>query len=153
MQVQRYTYQTYHHENHVQYAFVSVGQNGHINKMISFSKVKPNVYNLSLEDMDDDTGVFSQYSVTDNGDTIKILLTVAEAIVHFTSDYPYAQVFIQGNNAARNRLYRIYIAKFLENIHQWYEVYALQDDVWEEFRKEGKYRAYLVFRKKSNNLV
>ncbi|HEY0273077.1 MAG TPA: hypothetical protein VGC22_07815 [Chitinophaga sp.] len=148
MQMERYTYEEFAATPDTQYLFVSQGSRGPINKMITFSHFGQDIYNMSLEDIDEDTGVFDQYAVSNNGDTMKILLTVAEILVHFTSSRPGAQIFIKGNTAARNRLYRIYIARFLDEIHQWYEVYGLRGTSWEVFEQQGKYGAYLVIRVK-----
>ncbi|WP_123891846.1 DUF6934 family protein [Chitinophaga costaii] len=146
--MERYTYEEFAHTPNTQYLFASLGSQGPINKMITFSHFGNDIFNMSLEDIDEDTGVFDQYAVTNNGDTMKILLTVAEILVHFTSKRPGAQIFIKGNTVVRNRLYRIYIAKFLDEIRQWYEVYGLRGAHWEVFERQGKYGAYLVIRVK-----
>lgn len=148
MKYERYSYRTFGDDERVQYAFVSYGSRGPINKMLTFSHFGEEIYNLALEDIDDDTGIFNQYAVTNNGDTQKILLTIAEAVVHFTSTRPWAQVFIKGNSDARNRLYRMYIGRFMAEIQEWYEVYGLCGKTWEIFETRGDYGAYLVIKLK-----
>ncbi len=99
-------------ESH-QYWFVSVGKRNVI-KCVQFSilDAHSNVYNLSLMDMDVDSNRLSDNTITDNGDTIRILKTVAFCVQEFLNREENAKVYFVGNSPARNRLYRMYIYNY-----------------------------------------
>lgn len=52
------------------YIFESIGQNGSIFKVVVFSKIKNNIYNLGFGDYDLQTKAINDKSVSDNGDMI-----------------------------------------------------------------------------------
>jgi hypothetical protein len=96
-----------------QYWFVSVGKRNVI-KCVQFSLLDSytKVYNLSLMDWDADSGALLDDVVTDNGDTAKILKTVAICVSMFLQMEKSSKVYFVGNSPSRNRLYRMYIFNY-----------------------------------------
>ena len=86
--------------------------------------------------------------VTNNGDSQKILATVASTLFNFTDHHPEANVIAIGSSLARARLYRIGITNNLEAIENDFKVYGLNDNTWLKFTKGIEYDAFLVNRKK-----
>ena len=65
-------------ENYVAFRFTSTGKNGKILKGILFSFIEEiGVWNLAFGDIDEMTGEINDLNVSDNGDSEKILATVA----------------------------------------------------------------------------
>ena len=56
------------------------------------------------------TGDFDGLTVTNNGDSKKVLATVASTLFTFTDLYPNAHILAVGATYARTRLYRMGIA-------------------------------------------
>jgi hypothetical protein len=132
------------------FEFISEGPKGRIVKLIQYAETNlKNFYNLGFGDKNLTTSDIDDEVVTDNGDSLKVLATVAASVYAFTEAYPHALVYATGSNNARTRLYRIGISTNLEAIKTDFEVYGLLGDEWEVFSKNTNYQAFLVKRKKS----
>ena len=93
-----------------EYWFVSDGRRKVI-KCVRFSLVdlSAQLYNLSLVDWQYETNSFTDKIVTNNGDTIKVLQTVAFSMQCFFDRFPHSTVYFTGNSPSRNRLYKMQI--------------------------------------------
>jgi hypothetical protein len=130
------------------YEFVSIGTKGAIHKVIQFSPTNlPNIYNLGLCDKNSQTGELNYNVVTNNGDTQKILATVAASVIAFTQQYPNAWAFAQGNTRSRTRLYQIGIANQIDEISAGFFVFGLYNGEWENFQSNKNYEAFLIKRR------
>jgi hypothetical protein len=132
------------------YEFVSEGYKGKISKLVIYSETHlHNFYNLGFGDKDELTGDINDTIVTNNGDSEKVLATVAATLYTFTDEFPDAMVFASGSTTARTRLYRIGISNNLEAIKNDFEIFGLtKDKNWVEFEKRKDFEAFLVKRKK-----
>ena len=130
------------------YEFVSTGAKGHIKKLVLFTTIEPpDIYNLAFVDIDSQTGEQSDLIISNNGDSQKILATVAATVLDFTDIYPNSLVYATGSTAARTRLYRMGIANNLNEIEQEFEVLGYSSGQWYSFQKGVDYQAFLVKRK------
>lgn len=69
--------------------FLSEGPKGKIKKLIQFSLVNQNgLYNLAFGDTLQLNGDIDDRSVTDNGDSEKVLATVVAAVYAFCDKFP-----------------------------------------------------------------
>jgi hypothetical protein len=133
------------------YSFYSEGIKGLVRKMVVFSYTgESNIYNLGFGDYNAETKTIDDEIITNNGDSLKVLATVASTVYAFTEKYPDSLVFATGSNNIRTRLYRMGITNNLEDIKEDFEVYGLRVDnnVWEEFISGEDYEAFIVKRKK-----
>lgn len=131
------------------FEFVSVGVKGSITKVVRYSEINiKGFYNLGFGDKDTITGFVSDLSVTNNGDSQKVLATVAATLYVFTNEYPDATVITTGSTEARTRLYRMGITNNLEAIEKDFIVMGLTESDWEIFRKDTNYGAFLVRKRK-----
>lgn len=137
-------------ETSMVFEFVSEGTSGSIPKLIIYSETHlHNFYNLGFGDKDQATGQIDDEVVTNNGDSEKVLATVASTLYTFTDKFPDAMVFATGSTKARTRLYRIGISNNLEEILEDYEVFGLVGERdWQPFQKQVDFEAFLVKRKK-----
>lgn len=130
------------------FEFVSVGPKGAIVKVVSFREINvKDIYNLGFGDKETGTGFINDIVVTNNGDSQKVLATVARTLYHFTDHYPNASIIATGSTLARTRLYRMGITTNLAAIEQDFAVLGLTDVGWEPFRKNITYHAFGVRRK------
>lgn len=138
-------------ETSMVFEFVSEGIRGSIPKLVIYSETHlHNFYNLGFGDKDEATGEIDDEVITNNGDSEKVLATVASTLYIFMEKYPDAMVFAMGSTRARTRLYRIGITNNLLEIQNDFDVYGLLESGWKPFEKQTKYRAFLVTKKKSN---
>ena len=146
MKHERYKYSA---EKELMYfEFFSVGPKGQVKKLIEFSETNvKDVYNLAFGDFDEKTQRISDRVVTNNGDSLKVLATVASSVYAFTTERPDAWVFATGSTAVRTRLYRMGLTNNLAEISKDFHVYGLKEDKWEDFLIGEDYEAFLVKRK------
>jgi len=131
------------------YEFISTGIKGSVKKVVEYSKMNlPNFYNLAFGDYDELKQAIDDKSVTNNGDSLKVLATVASTVYAFTGKYPNANIFATGSNEVRTRLYRMGITNNLIEIQEDFYVYGMKsDETFEEFIIGEDYIGFLVTRK------
>jgi len=131
------------------YEFVSEGSKGSVKKMVQFSNTgTENVYNLAFGDFDETINSINDLSVKNNGDSLKVLATVASTVYAFMDKHPNAWIFATGSNKVRTRLYRMGITNNLVEINEDFEVYGFsQSGVWEEFLVGEDYEAFMITKK------
>lgn len=127
------------------FEFESLGPKGQFLKVVQYTELEQQgFYNLGFGDKDPNTGLISDLTVTNNGDSQKVLATVAATLYTFMNEYPEAIVVATGSTPVRTRLYQMGIANNLETIKQDFTVLGLRNESWEFFRKDVKYEAFLV---------
>lgn len=132
------------------FQFISEGPKGNISKLIEFTETNLNgFFNLAFGDMDKVTSKLDDKVITNNNDTEKVLATIVSAVYAFTDKYPDAWVYATGSTTSRTRLYRMGIAKYLEEIINDFYIFGQLDDDWHEFDKNVNYDGFVVKRKKS----
>ena len=127
------------------YEFISEGPKGLIPKRIQFTLVnREEVYNLAFGDKDLLTGEIDDQSVSNNGDSEKVLATVASAVFAFLNQHPDAWIYASGSTAARTRLYQMGISRFLNDIDDSLEIYGQIANQWHPFKRNQTYAAFLA---------
>lgn len=139
----------FNEENPNTFEFVSEGKNGKIKKLVVYQEMTQGVFNLAFGDKDLETGLLDDKSISDNGDTEKVLATVVLTVFIFTNKYPNAYIFATGSTPARTRLYRRSIFKFLEEAKENFFIYGmLETEELEEFIPNKEYSSFVIQRKK-----
>jgi hypothetical protein len=152
MKFPKYIYST--EDQLLYYEFTSEGPKGKIKKIVEYTPTSfENVYNLAFGDYDEEIDGINDTSVTNNGDSQKVLATVASTVYAFTGRYPNAVVHATGSTNVRTRLYRMGITNNLTEIAADFRVFGLKDDEWEEFIVGEDYEAFLITRKKNKLTV
>jgi hypothetical protein len=132
------------------YEFISEGPNGFIIKRVQFTLLNTEgVYNLAFGDKDPQSGEIDDLSISNNGDSEKVLATVVAAVYAFCDKHPECWIFITGSTQSRTRLYRMGISKFLDELELDFDVYGRFNEEWEPFEIGKTYSAFLAYRKKS----
>ena len=130
------------------FEFVSVGRNGKIPKIIQYSETNlKDFYNLGFGDKDLQSGEIDDAVISDNGDSQKVLATVAASVYAFTDKYPEAWIYATGSTKSRTRLYRIGLTNNLAEITEDFELYGQSEGEWRDFSKGVEYDAFLVRRR------
>lgn len=130
------------------FEFTSIGPKGSIAKVVKYTEINiKGFYNLGFGDKDPITGYISDVTVTNNGDSQKVLATVAATLYAFMSKHPNATVIATGSTETRTRLYRMGITNNLADIEQDFIILGLNKSDWEPFSKNVTYGAFLVRQK------
>jgi hypothetical protein len=101
------------------YEFYSTGPNGKVRKLVCFhlsEKVPFQTFNLAFCDAQEDSDEINDKVVTNNRDSVKVLLTIALVTLEFLRYRPGVWISAEGNSPARNRLYQILIVKYWNEI-------------------------------------
>jgi len=89
-------------------------------------------------------------TVTNNGDSLKVLATVASTVYAFTEKYPKAAIIATGSTSARTRLYRMGITNNLDEISEDFAIFGYnEDEQWVEFEIGEDYEAFLITKKEN----
>ncbi len=133
------------------FEFASDGPQGRILKIIKFSETNlKGLYNLAFGDKDSETGDLNDLSVSNNGDSEKVLATIISAVYAFTDYYPNSVVYATGSTKSRTRLYRMGITKYLDEAKKDFYIYGQRNYDWELFEKNVDYDAFIAKRKNRN---
>ena len=135
--------------NSVYFEFISIGNKGSIVKVIKYTKINddPLVYNLGFGDKNLTYETIDDRAVTNNGDTDKVLATVAFTIYAFYQEYPDANVYLSGSTTTRTRLYQININKFYAYISRDFIIYGELEQGFERFKKGVNYQGFFIIKK------
>lgn len=135
-------------EDSTQYFFESIGHKGIIQKSVAITATDlKQVYNLGLGDYNPITGVIDDLSVSDNGDTAKILATIFQIANLFLIQHPDHFLLFAGNTPARNRLYRMAINHEFPELSQDFSLFGYRNDSWEAFDSSCHYEFFLIGKK------
>lgn len=137
------------------YEFTSEGPKGSIKKMVEFTETgTEKVYNLAFGDFDETTQRNNDLSVTNNGDSLKVLATVASIVYAFMNKHPDSWIFATGSTSVRTRLYRMGITNNLVEIETDFEVYGLTfKGEWEKFIVGEDYEAFLITKQSDAQVI
>ena len=142
MQSEFYPFQA--DDTRLYFDFLSVSPEKTIRKAVIFTPLSARkMFNLALVDVSPDGSVCDK-TISNNGDFEKVMATVFQCVARFFEYYPWADVHLQANTPARNRLYRIIISKELSQIKKYYEIYGTNDSVTEPFEGEKEYHHYII---------
>ena len=115
------------------FEFISEGPKGDVPKLIEFTETNlSGFFNLAFGDRNELTGKLDDKVITNNNDAEKVLATVVSAVYAFTDKYPDAWVYATGSTASRNRLYRMGIVKYLEEVKNDFHIFGELADNWYE---------------------
>jgi hypothetical protein len=135
------------------YEFYSEGPKGRIKKVIQFIPFNMDgltCINLGFGDWDNENKLFDDSIITDNKDSLKVLVTVAQTVLEFTNSFPDAIVHVKGSTPSRTSLYQIGITKNWLEISRLFNVYGYTtNNQWQLFLKNVNYNAFMVYRKKN----
>lgn len=143
-------YPTVADNSYLNFPFTSIGKKGRIKKVIIFTLIAEDLYNLALCDIDPITGEPDDMVVCDNGDIDKVFDTVAATVVKFCNKFRNARVIIRGNTDVKKRLYRMRVSSGLAPISRRFDVYGFREgDGWTSYQSGGKYELIMIQRVKS----
>jgi hypothetical protein len=122
------------------YSFWSNGPNGMILKVVVYSQIKKNVYNLGFGDWDDFRSKINDTARSNNDDMDKVLATVGSTILDFMKRRPFAIVEVEGSTAARTRLYQMKVARHLNDVKHLFKVKGWYSGRWQPFVSGRNYK-------------
>ncbi len=131
------------------YFFDSISESQTIKKAVKYLPTNGNseLYQLMFGNILPD-GEIDVFAVSNNDDMPLVITTVVGTLVKFFEQYPHKKVYFTGSTAARTRLYRAAISKFLKTTELYYQVFGiLSDGSIEIFNPSNQYFAFLITQK------
>ena len=126
-----------------QFEFTSVGPKGQIIKVVSFQKIQQDYYNFAFGDMMKNGEI--NYNIrSNNGDRDKVLATIASVVPEFLKHHVNAEIFAEGETAAKTRLYQIGLNKHFREITYRYTILGYCNEGWERFQPGKNYEAFII---------
>jgi hypothetical protein len=144
------TYDLEKMENGLRYEFYSEGPKGRIRKVIYFQQITElgtGVFNLAFGDYNNVIKRIDDMIVSNNSDQLKVMHTVAVAIIDFCCSRPNAYILIKGISSSRTRLYQMKIAGFWSEVGRQFEILGEFEKQWQPFQKGTNYKRFLVYKK------
>jgi hypothetical protein len=143
-------FESYEYKAHIsflRYNFSSEGPNGRISKMVKFTLIAKDNYQISFGDLNTATDQINDQSVSNNSDMAKVIFTVAKIIYEFTGLFPEAKLFFIGSTRSRTRLYQMMINKHKHLIQGFFEIVGCQNGRDETFNSKNNYDSFTAYRK------
>lgn len=126
------------------YTFLSKSSKKEIKKVVIFSKIQENIYNLALLD-ELENGQLSDITESKNEDLTTIMATIIQIIHNFLSKNSENFVVFRGSDERRQRLYRIVISRDISKILKEFEVYGgIGDDSIHFYEPNKNYDYFLI---------
>lgn len=129
------------------FCFESTGPNGTFRKIVHFHPIRlaGNAYvNLSFGDWDEENKRIDDEAVSNNGDTNKVLATVALAALDYSYKYDNTPIFVMGTCYARTRLYQMALNAHRLTVERLFSVSGLMEGEWQEFVRGRNYKAFML---------
>ncbi len=126
------------------YQFTSSSIDKNVAKVVRFSELSDDMYNLALFDQQPDGSESSDMTETKNKDMNIVLATVMKIVVDFLHQKPTYFVFIQGSDSKRKRLYQILMNKEHQNLKGSYLIWGGNDTQTELFEKGKTYTFFVI---------
>jgi len=126
------------------YNFVSVGKRGEILKGVYFEEIGINLYNLVLLDYDYESKMWSDESISDNGDIITIMATIVQIIKVFLNQNKESVVFFKGNSVSRQKLYNRIVQNYFEELSEYFAIWGSFENEREIVIKNKYYQAFYI---------
>jgi len=142
----RESYSLIANENREVFAFESIGPRGRIAKIVVFDLVEGNVWNLGFGDRHD--GDWDDEAISNNGDLVRVISTVAQAALQFSDRWPERRILISPVDEKRKRLYNTIFKRRHHEILQTFEVVGLTAQGVRLYEPDIFFHLFLLTRKK-----
>jgi hypothetical protein len=113
-------YNLYPSNDNTFFIFESEGPKGKVTKIIEFSYIDDDIWNLGFGDWQKE-GI-SDTVVTNNQDIVKVMNTVAKTVYIFLNQYPNSTIIIKPVDEKRNKLYNTIFQRHIKVIELSFDV-------------------------------
>ncbi len=124
--------------------FLSEGIFGTVKKIVLYEIIYKDVFNLSFGDWDETIQKIDDLRRSNNGDTGKVLATVAFTVLTFLKYHPGAILYIEGSTSSRTRLYQMEISRYWHIINHLLDIKGCYQGQWLPFERSKNFQAFMV---------
>ncbi len=127
------------------FSFKSLGPKGTIHKIVRFTHMDEDVWNLGFGDLR--KGKLDTEVVSNNQDLVKVISTVAELVRVFLQKYPERTIQIVPVDFKRKKLYNAVFARHWHEIRPQFYVMGLLNEHWEPYSPDEFFDEFRLFLK------
>jgi hypothetical protein len=133
-------------ENRQVFAFDSIGPKGRIAKIVVFDLVAGDVWNLGFGDRN--SGDWDDEVISNNGDLVRVVSTVAQAALQFSGRWPKRKILINPVDEKRKKLYNTIFKRHYHEIEQIFEITGMTAQGVRSYKPDIFFHLFLLTRKK-----
>ncbi|MFN0175439.1 MAG: DUF6934 family protein [Saprospiraceae bacterium] len=131
--------------NQTRYLFESKGPKGVIFKLVVFTQIEGNLWNLGFGDLK--KGQLDSTIITNNQDVRRVLNTVAKAVYLFTENAPERVVRISPLDGKRAKLYNLIFQRRHFEIVEQFDVFGWVGNERSVYNPDNFYDTFEIHRK------
>jgi hypothetical protein len=136
------TYPYFPIKDDVLYGFVSEGVRGAIFKLIIFTPLEDNEWNLAFGDWRKDN--LDDKIMTNNQDVVRVIGTVTKVAFNFFNNHPDATLVIKPVDEKRKRLYNIVFRRHHEAINKSCIIWGMMGEIVENYLPQTTYDSFKI---------
>jgi hypothetical protein len=127
------------------FIFTSEGAKGKIVKIIQFSYLENNEWNLGFGDAHQ--GKIDDLILSNNQDIVRVMNTVAKAIYDFFQIYPDSTILIRPIDEKRKRFYNSIFQRHFKEIIFHFQIIGISKEIEEQYSPHKLYDNFKIMRK------
>ena len=124
------------------FIFESEGKQGKIIKIIQFTQLESNEWNLGFGDLKD--GNIDDLIISNNDDIFKVIKTVAKVVTVFFQAYPKSTVIIKPIDEKRKKLYNSVFRRHFKDIIIDFNILAIAENNKEAYSPQKNYDSFEI---------
>jgi hypothetical protein len=133
-------------EDHkTQFAFFSEGVQGKIIKIVLFTFIKDDLWNLGFGDLV--KGDIDDTIISNNSDIVKLIGTIAKITYDFSVEFPLRRIYIEPVDEKRKRLYNHVFRRHHKTINDTFQIIGLFEGLEEPYSPDKLYDIFKLKRK------
>ena len=119
------------------FIFESEGKQGKIIKIIQFTQLESNEWNLGFGDLKD--GNIDDLIISNNEDVFKVIKTVAKVVTIFFQEYPQSRFIIKPIDDKRKKLYNSIFRRHFKDIILDFNILGIVENNKEAYSPQKNY--------------
>jgi hypothetical protein len=127
------------------FEFESIGPKGVIQKVILIDYLDFNTWNLAFGDKTETD--WTDESVSNNGDMVRVISTVIAAALEFSAKYPTRDISIQPLDERRKKLYNLVFQRNIQDIEEIFYVFGTCEGKYLEYQPNYFFDLFILSRK------
>lgn len=128
------------------FIFESVGPKGRVRKIVIFDQIRADLWNLGFGDLLEQG--WDDAVITNNGDLVRVISSVAQATYKFSEKWPERKILISPVDEKRKQLYNTIFKRRYHEIMAIFEIKGLQGKKLQNYDPHTYFDLFLLSRKK-----
>jgi hypothetical protein len=124
------------------YSFESIGDKGHVTKIVTLTLMTNGNWNLGFGDLI--KGKISDSVITNNNDVRKVIGTVAKIAIEFLMQFPHCTIEVRPVDERRSKLYNLVFQRYFDEITTYFNVWGITEQEKESYQPTKTYHKFTI---------